>query len=48
MPMPVAAFGSDEMAFLCLVGALQNNHNQHAEALIRYLILPVGQKNRVY
>ena len=36
---------SDERAFLCLIEALQNNHNQHAEALIRYLILPVGQKN---
>ena len=35
---------SDERAFFCLVGALQNNHNQHAEALIRYLILPLGQK----
>ena len=35
---------SDERAFLCLVGALQNNYNQHAKALIRYLILPVGQK----
>jgi len=35
---------SDEKAFLCLVGALQNNHHQYAEALIGYLILPVGQK----
>ena len=36
---------ADERALLCLVGALHNNHNQHADALISYLILPVGQKS---
>ena len=36
---------ADERAFLCVIGAVQNTHNQHAEALIRYLILPVDQKS---